>query len=187
MDWASASEGSNAWIAFDFGGTVTSEAVLFQDRVAGTDRIDSFSLTFSSNATFGDAGDVTVNFTNSFGSLSHLYSFTTQSFRYVRFNVLSNGGAVNANTGIMVIAFYNSIATGNDKIDVGSIVATASSTFGSNTQTNVINENGLTANLHDNDSAAASMWHADGNLAGGSNYPGSEPTANVVEWFRFDF
>ncbi len=188
LDWATNGDGANAYIDFDFGQAVAIDAFLLQDRVADVDRVNSFSLTFSDNSTFGDSDDHTETFTNNAGAAAQSYFFESQACRFIRFDAVDTAHD-NSNTGLVEITFYQYKSNAPAYISPSNVTASASSEYATSVPAaHVTNGSGLTANtIHDNDGGAGTMWHGIlGTPFGGiSNLnPGTTPGA---EWLKFEF
>lgn len=107
-EYASQGQGTATFVDFDLGASMPVAGFEWFDRLALADRVTAFDLIFSTNATFGDGDDVVQNYDNSAGLSAMGESFPAVNARYVRFQVVANGGAVNANTGMSEIFFYRS-------------------------------------------------------------------------------
>lgn len=108
FDYASASQGINTYVDFDFGGVRTVRAFDFFDRVADADRVTGFDLIFSQDDVFGNGDDIIRSFTNSGIALSG--EIDGIASRYVRYDVTSyNPNSTTHNTGLGEIIFYQAI------------------------------------------------------------------------------
>jgi hypothetical protein len=100
-EYASASQGAETFVDFDFGRVARLGGFDFFDRPADEDRVTGFNMIFSMNSTFGDADDVVKSYSNSAMAIGDV--FAPVSAQFVRFDVTSNLGA---NTGISEMVFY---------------------------------------------------------------------------------
>ena len=100
-EYASAGQGANTFVDFDFGRIAPIGGFDFFDRPADEDRVTGFDLIFSRDATFGDPDDVVKSYSNSAMALGDVFAAVPAQF--VRFDVTSNIGA---NTGISEMVFY---------------------------------------------------------------------------------
>ena len=104
-DYASASAGTNTFLTFDFGRTVTIGSFGHHNRAAGGETVSGSTLTFSRNATFGDGDDQVVDIEHTRQQSMAIYDMGSQiSARYVRWQAAGSG--VGVNRGAREIKFF---------------------------------------------------------------------------------
>jgi hypothetical protein len=131
-EYASAGQGANTFVDFDFGAPRQIDAFDLVNRPGATDRVTGFNLTFSADSTFGDAGDTTVGVSQDYtGVGSGVYSGTLTSFapqtaRYVRWAVTSTAGSTAPNQGAAEMRFRS--AGGSTRLAPGAVTVVGSAT-----------------------------------------------------------
>jgi hypothetical protein len=104
-DYASAGAGTNTFLIFDFGRTVTIGSFGHHNRAAGGEAVNGSTLTFSLNATFGDSDDQVVKITHDRQQSMAVYDMGSRiSARYVHWQ--ATGSGVGVNRGAREIKFF---------------------------------------------------------------------------------
>jgi hypothetical protein len=104
-DYASASAGTNTFLTFDFGRTVTIGSFGHHNRGGGGETVLGSTLTFSRNAVFGDGDDRIVNITHTRQQSMAIYDMGSRiSARYVSWQ--TTGPGVGVNRGAREIKFF---------------------------------------------------------------------------------
>ena len=101
-DYASAGQGSAAFVDFNLGGLVPVGGFDWFDRPADEDRVTAFDMIFSQDAVFGNGDDITRSYSNS--AMAKGDVFAAINARYVRYDVTGIAGGVN--TGLSEMIFY---------------------------------------------------------------------------------
>lgn len=108
LEYACLSLGAGMYVDFDFGTSQPISGFDFFDRIPTVDRTSAFNLIFSSDAVFGNAGDVTLSFTSGQTGWGFAREFSPVNARYVRFDATTTNSASN-NSGIQEIVFYRDV------------------------------------------------------------------------------
>jgi hypothetical protein len=103
VEYAS-SAGTSLFVTFNLGSVKPVTGFDFFDRPAPADRTTGFSLTFSQDAVFGNADDVTQTYANSSSAMSG--EFSALSAQYVRYNVTSTAAGF---AGMSEMTFYQQV------------------------------------------------------------------------------
>jgi len=111
-EYASATQGVNTFIEYDFGSTVTIGGMSHINRNTN-DAIDQSRLIFSSDATFGNGDDTSIVLDHlaQTGSQSNEFRFAPMDAQYVRWEMVSVSGPTN-NQGSRYIRFHDASEVG---------------------------------------------------------------------------
>lgn len=103
-EYASAGQGSAAFVDFNLGGLVPVGGFDWFDRPHQADRVTAFDMIFSQDAVFGNGDDVTRSYTNTSNAMALGDEFAAINAQYVRYDVTGIAGGVN--TGLSEMIFY---------------------------------------------------------------------------------